>query len=71
MYFNNKVYDALKWIVLIALPALAVLYGSLASVWNLPFAAEIVQTVNLVQVTLGAMIGISTASYNKMEAEKT
>ena len=69
MYFNNKVYDALKWIVLIALPALAAAYGSLAATWNLPYAAEVVQTINLLTVTLGAMIGISTASYKK-DAEK-
>lgn len=69
MYFNNKVYDVLKWIVLIALPALAAAYGSLAATWNLPYAAEVVQTINLLTVTLGAMIGISTASYKK-DAEK-
>ena len=69
MYFNNKVYDALKWIVLIALPALAAAYGSLAATWSLPYAAEVVQTINLLTVTLGAMIGISTASYKK-DAEK-
>ena len=70
MIFSNRVYDALKWIVLIALPALAVAYGSLASVWHLPYASEVVQTINLVAVTLGAMIGISTASYNKEEESK-
>lgn len=69
MYFNNKVYDVLKWIVLIALPALAAAYGSLAATWNLPYAAEVVQTINLLTVTLGAMIGISTATYKK-DAEK-
>lgn len=69
MYFNNKVYDVLKWIVLIALPALAAAYGSLAATWDLPYAAEVVQTINLLTVTLGAMIGISTATYKK-DAEK-
>lgn len=69
MYFNNKVYDVLKWIVLIALPALAAAYGSLAATWNLPYAAEVVQTINILTVLLGAMIGISTASYNKDKTE--
>lgn len=31
---NNKVYDVLKWMALIALPALSVLYNVLAGVWG-------------------------------------
>lgn len=32
--FDDKVYDALKWLCLIALPALSVLYSALAGVWG-------------------------------------
>ena len=34
MKLPDKVYDILKWICLIALPALAVLYFTLAKIWG-------------------------------------
>ena len=42
---NNKVYDVLKWMALIALPALSVLYNVLAGVWGWPFANEVSVTI--------------------------
>ena len=34
LQFNDKVYDILKWLCLIVLPALSVLYSALAGVWG-------------------------------------
>ena len=62
---NDKIYDVLKWIALICLPALGVAYSALAGVWGWPFADEIARTVNAVCVLLGALLGISTAEYRK------
>lgn len=62
---KDSVYDVLKWIALICLPALGVAYSALAGVWGWPYADEIVRTVNAVCVLLGALLGISTAEYNK------
>lgn len=62
---NNKVYDVLKWACLIALPALSVLYSVLSSVWGWGYAEEVATTINAVVAFLGAMIGVSTASYNE------
>lgn len=62
---NNKVYDALKWIALIVLPAVAVLYGSLAGIWNLPYAEQIPDTITAIDLFLGVVLGVSNASYNK------
>lgn len=64
---NNKVYDVLKWLALIALPALAVLYSALSGVWGWPYASEVSTTINAVIVFIGTLIGISTATYNKEE----
>lgn len=61
---NDKVYDVLKWMCLIALPALSVLYGVLAGVWGWGYAEEVATTVNAVVAFVGALIGLSTASYN-------
>lgn len=62
---SNKVYDILKWIALIGLPALGTLYFTLAGIWHFPFAEEIVGTVTAVDTFLGIILGISTANYNK------
>ena len=69
MKLNNKVYDVLKWIVIIVLPALSVLYGTLAKIWGLPYEAEIPLTINAIDLFLGALIGISHATI-KAERDK-
>jgi len=65
MMLSNKVYDVLKYIVLIVLPALATLYTAVSGLWNLPFAAEVNGTISAIDTCLGAMICVSTATYNK------
>lgn len=65
MKIPDKVYDILKWVVIIVLPAAATLYNVLASVWGWPFADEVVKTVTAVDTFLGAVLCISTATYNK------
>lgn len=63
---KDSVYDVLKWITLICLPALGVAYSALASVWGWPYADEVARTVNAICVLLGALLGISTAEYRKV-----
>ena len=65
MKLNDKVYDVLKWITMIVLPALATAYVGLASIWGWPFADEVAKTTAVVCTLLGALLGISTAQYNK------
>ena len=62
---KDSVYDVLKWIALICLPALGVAYSALAGGWGWPYADEIARTVNAICVLLGALLGISTAEYRK------
>lgn len=62
---NNKVYDILKFIATIVLPALGTLYFALSSIWGLPYGEQIVGTITAVDAFLGALLGISSASYNK------
>ena len=63
---SDKTYDVLKWIAQILLPALGTLYFALSKVWGLPYSNEIVGTITAVDAFLGAVLGISTAQYNKM-----
>lgn len=62
---NNKVYDVLKWVAMIVLPALATLYLGLSNVWGLPYGEEVSTTITLVNTFLGAVLMISTNQYNK------
>lgn len=65
MKLNDKVYDILKWVCLIALPAIAVLYGTLSKIWGLPYSVEIPATVNAVGVFIGVLIGVSQYNISK------
>lgn len=62
---KNEVYDVLKWITMIVLPALATAYVGLAAIWGWPFADEVAKTTAVICTLLGALLGISTAQYNK------
>ena len=65
MKMSNKVYDILKYIAQIVLPALGTLYFALAKIWGFPYAAEIVGTISAIDAFLGALLKISTDQYNK------
>lgn len=62
---SNKVYDVLKYIAQIVLPALATLYFGLAGIWGLPYGEQIVGTITAVDTFLGVILGISSANYKK------
>lgn len=65
MKLPDKVYDVLKWVCLIAFPAIATLYGQLAEIWGLPFGEQIPQTIGYIAVFIGILIGVSTYNHNK------
>lgn len=65
MKMNDKVYDVCAWIGKIVLPALAVLYATLADTWGLPYSSEVSTTIMALDVFLNALLGISTANYYK------
>ena len=62
---KDSVYDVLKWVTLVCLPALGTAYVALAGVWGFPYAEEVSKTVMAVCTLLGALLGISTAEYRK------
>lgn len=65
MNISNKLYDKLKFTAQIVLPAIGTLYFTLATIWNLPYAEQIVGTITAVDTFLGAILRLSTAHYNK------
>ena len=66
---SNKTYDVLKWIAMYLLPAMGTLYFALAGIWNFPNGEEVVGTITAIDTFLGVLLGISTAQYNKENAQ--
>ena len=67
MKLGNKTYNILKWVSILFLPALATFIGVIFRVWNIPYVDQIVTTINAIATFIGAIIGLSTLSYNKDE----
>lgn len=67
MKLSDKVYDVLKWIVCICIPALTTAFVGLDKVFGWGYAEEVAQISAIVCTLLGALLGISTAQYYKDE----
>jgi len=65
MKFSNEVYDTLKYVCLIILPALATLYGAISKIWGLPYGTEIPMTITAVATFMGVCLKVSTDNFNK------
>lgn len=63
MKFSNETYDKLKWIALVLLPAIEVLWLTLGKIWGFPYLVEIGSTIAAVDVFLGSLLGVSTRNY--------
>lgn len=68
MKFTNRTYDIMKWIALVALPAIQVFWLTIGKIWNIGYTIEIGATIGAVALLLGTLLGVSTANYR---AEKT
>ena len=55
----DGVYDVLKWVGLVACPALATFVGVVGPVWGWPSVDAWVTTINATGLLIGALIGIS------------
>ena len=67
---NGKIYDVLKWVALICLPAVSVLIGALGQIWQWPDAEKITLTISAIATFIGCLIGVSTKIYNKKENDQ-
>ena len=61
---SNKVYDALKWILLVAVAPTIALITGLGELYGFD-TTLIVGTSSLVATFLGALLGVSNVKYNK------
>lgn len=70
MKFDDKVYNVLKWLCLICLPALAVFYTALDNAFAWGYANTVATVLAALSAFIGSMIGISTNEYNKEKKDE-
>lgn len=61
---SNKVYDVLKWIVTVVLPALLTLFGVIGATLDLNYTDTVITIGTAVITCLGTIIGVSSINYN-------
>ena len=66
---KDSVYNVLKWVALIVLPALSVFYSALANIWGLPYGTQIPLTIDAIDVLIGSLIGISHLAIKKGDSD--
>lgn len=64
MSFNNEVYDRLKWLVLIFLPAFSGLIAGLGSLYGIANIEVYVGTVNILTAFFGGLLQVSSRNYH-------
>jgi len=67
MKMSDKLYDFLKWVAILFLPALSTLVAVVFKIWELPYGSEIAATITAVGTFLGAILGVSHIQYKKGE----
>lgn len=64
-YLPQPVYEWLRWIIAIVIPAAIVCFGVIGNVLDIPNTDVILTIAGAVQVFLGTIFGISKISYDK------
>lgn len=67
---NNKAYDILKWLALVAFDAVGLFYKTIAEIWATPYGDQVLNTCVAVSVLLGTLIGVSGMQYQKSWGEE-
>ena len=68
-FMNDKVYDILKRLVQIVLPAFGVFYMSIGAAWDLPATNQVSDTIIAVCTFIGVALSLGSRSYNKSDAK--
>jgi membrane protein DedA with SNARE-associated domain len=69
MKLKNEIYDVLKWISCICVPAIVTFLGVVLGVLDIdPKTVNIIVTIiGAIGTLIGALIGVSTSAYNKQK----
>ena len=66
--FSNRLYDRLKYVALVILPAFSALYFGLGEIWGLPKVTEVIGTVAVLDTVLGMILRSSNVRYKTNDA---
>lgn len=68
MILNDKIYNILKWVAIVFIPALVILIGTIGTA--IGYDMTMIQTIiGAVGVFIASIIGVSTYNYNKNEED--
>lgn len=61
---DDKWYDILKWVAIVALPAISTFIVVISKIWGwADIGSEIAQTITAFALLLGSLLGISSLQY--------
>jgi hypothetical protein len=63
--FTNRLYNQLKFLALVLLPALGTLYFGLSGIWGLPVPEKVIGTITVIDTFLGVVLHLSNNAYYK------
>lgn len=71
MKIPDKLYDLLKWLLLIVVPAFEVCLNAMAAAWHWDIPLEAINiSISAIATFIGVCIGISTTAYNADDRRK-
>ena len=70
MKLSDRLYNILKWLVLVCFPALTTAYVGLDAIFKWGYADIVAKVSAIVCTLIGSLIGISTAEYNRAKKEE-
>ena len=66
----DKVYNVLKYITIIGLPAVTTFFMTIGKIWSIPYTSEIGATLVAITTLLGALICISSIQYHYSKGDE-
>ncbi len=65
MKLSNNIYDILKWVVMLLLPAISTCIVAVGKIWGWDLAPQISETIVAINAALAMILGISSINYHK------
>lgn len=67
---SNRVFDTLRLLCEVIIPALATFYASVGAIWGLPYTDGVTKTLAAVALLVGAIVNGFRNAYNKQQGEE-
>ena len=65
MIIPDKIYNVLKWVLIIFVPALITFLTTIFALYHIPNIELVVGTISAIATFVGALVGVSSKTYNK------